>query len=102
MKRKSAPTQDSKPMRVAVIGTGKISDEHVRFICADPRCTPVGVCDLSPSLARYAAACMAAKPAQAWGVVQFTLLRARGRAPSIVEYKDPMHTGPTEAASRTV
>ena len=44
------------PLRVAVIGTGKISEEHLRCLTADRRVNLVGVCDLSPSLARYAAA----------------------------------------------
>lgn len=44
-----------KPLRAAVIGTGKISEEHLRFLGTDPRVALVGVCDLSPSLANYAA-----------------------------------------------
>ena len=42
------------PLRAAVIGTGKISEEHLRFLGTDPRVTLAAVCDLSPSLARYA------------------------------------------------
>lgn len=42
-------------LRAALIGTGKISEEHLKFLSRDARATPVGVCDLSPSLARYAA-----------------------------------------------
>lgn len=49
-------TSDSSVLlRAAVIGTGKISEEHLRFLGADHRVKLVGVCDLSPALARYAA-----------------------------------------------
>ncbi|HZL33987.1 MAG TPA: Gfo/Idh/MocA family oxidoreductase [Tepidisphaeraceae bacterium] len=43
-----------QPLRAAVIGTGKISEEHLRFLAADPRIVLAGVCDLSLSLAKYA------------------------------------------------
>jgi predicted dehydrogenase len=43
-----------RPLRAAVIGTGKISEEHLRFLSASPTVELAGVCDLSPSLARYA------------------------------------------------
>lgn len=42
-------------LRAAVIGTGKISEEHLRFLAQSPRVELAGVCDLSPSLAKYAA-----------------------------------------------
>ena len=45
-----------RALRAAVIGTGKISEEHLRFLAGDARVQLAGVCDLSPSLARYAAA----------------------------------------------
>jgi predicted dehydrogenase len=41
-------------LTAALIGTGKISEEHLRFLTTSPRVRVVGVCDLSPSLARYA------------------------------------------------
>jgi predicted dehydrogenase len=41
-------------LRAAVIGTGKISEEHLRFLTRAPGVSLEGVCDLSPSLARYA------------------------------------------------
>src|SRR4051812_9793301 len=40
-------------LRVGVIGTGKISAEHLKYLCADPRIEVGGVCDLSPALAKY-------------------------------------------------
>jgi predicted dehydrogenase len=47
---KSSPS----PLRAAIIGTGKISEEHLRFLAASPSVELAGVCDLSPSLAKYA------------------------------------------------
>ena len=44
------------PLRAAVIGSGKISEEHLRFLGNSPLVSLVGVCDLSPSLAKYAVA----------------------------------------------
>jgi predicted dehydrogenase len=41
-------------LRAAVIGSGKISEEHLRFLHTSPQASLVGVCDLSPSMARYA------------------------------------------------
>lgn len=41
-------------LRAAVIGTGKISEEHLRFLSTSPAVELAGVCDLSPSLAKYA------------------------------------------------
>jgi predicted dehydrogenase len=43
------------PTHVGVIGTGKISEHHLKFLESDRRLQVVGVCDLSPSLAEYAA-----------------------------------------------
>ncbi len=47
-------TARASRLRVCVIGTGKVSDEHLRFVSASPRTTLEAVCDLSPSLASYA------------------------------------------------
>lgn len=43
-------------LRAAVIGTGKISEEHLRFLSEAPGVELAAVCDLSPSLAKYAVA----------------------------------------------
>lgn len=45
----------SEPMTAAVIGTGKISDEHLRFLSNASTVKLAGVCDLSESMARFAA-----------------------------------------------
>src|SRR5437660_7819319 len=42
-------------LKAAVIGTGKISEEHLRFLRDAEGVDVAGVCDLSPSLAKYAA-----------------------------------------------
>src|SRR5688500_11330516 len=44
-----------RKLRAAVIGSGKISEEHLRFLGGSPNVALAGVCDLSPSLARYGA-----------------------------------------------
>lgn len=45
----------SAKRRVAVIGTGKISEEHLGFLSGRNDLELVGVCDLSPVLARFSA-----------------------------------------------
>jgi predicted dehydrogenase len=42
-------------LKAAVIGTGKISEEHLRFLAESPHVRLVGVCDLSPAMADFAA-----------------------------------------------
>lgn len=49
-------TNGSPRLKAAVIGTGQISEEHLRYLSAAPGVELAGVCDLSPSLARYAIA----------------------------------------------
>ena len=44
-----------KVFRTAVIGTGKISEEHLKFLSRAPGIEMVAVCDLSPSLASFSA-----------------------------------------------
>lgn len=55
----AAPQPASQPLRAAVIGAGRISEEHLRFLReaagTNEMCRPVGVCDLSPAMARFAA-----------------------------------------------
>ncbi len=45
----------SKVLRTGVIGTGAISKEHLTFLQASEKSHLVGVCDLSPAAAHYAA-----------------------------------------------
>jgi predicted dehydrogenase len=45
----------SQTLRAVVVGTGKISEEHLRFLSNSSIVQLAGVCDLSPSLAKYAA-----------------------------------------------
>lgn len=42
-------------LKAAVIGAGLISKEHLRFLAQSEQAKLVGVCDLSPAAARYAA-----------------------------------------------
>lgn len=46
--------EQHKRLKAAVIGTGKISEEHLKFLGGSPLVSLEGVCDLSPSLAQYA------------------------------------------------
>jgi predicted dehydrogenase len=50
----STGTNAGKTLRAAVVGTGKISEEHLRFLAGSAAVELAGVCDLSPSLAKYA------------------------------------------------
>src|SRR4051812_43227387 len=74
-------------LKAAVIGTGKISEEHLRYLSADPGVDLVGVCDLSPSLARYAATRF--KAAAAFSDSAAMLRDAR---PDVVHVLTPPHT----------
>ena len=47
--------QTTSPLKAVVIGTGKISEEHLRFLDTSSLAQLQGVCDLSPAMARYAA-----------------------------------------------
>jgi predicted dehydrogenase len=43
------------PQRAAIVGCGAIATQHLEFLRASPRASLVGVCDLSPATAGYAA-----------------------------------------------
>jgi predicted dehydrogenase len=75
------------PLRAALIGTGKISEEHLKFLRRDARATPVGVCDLSPSLARYAATRFQAGES----FTDYRTMLAQAR-PDVVHVLTPPHT----------
>src|SRR3954469_6031840 len=77
----------ARRLRAAVIGTGKISEEHLRYLTADPGVDLVGVCDLSPSLAKYAATRV--KAAAAFSDSAAMLREAR---PDVVHVLTPPHT----------
>jgi len=76
-----------QPLRAAVIGTGKISEEHLRFLGTDPRVKLVGVCDLSPSLANYAVERFGAE--RAFSDSRQMLAEAK---PDVVHVLTPPHT----------
>jgi predicted dehydrogenase len=48
-------------LRAAVVGTGKISEEHLKFLSGNPDVELLAVCDLSPALAQYSARRFGAK-----------------------------------------
>ena len=72
-----------------VIGTGKVSEEHLRFLKADPRVTLAAVCDLSPSLAKYAVERFGARQAFTDSAQMFAEVR-----PDVVHVLTPPHTHP--------
>jgi predicted dehydrogenase len=74
-------------LRATVIGTGKISEEHLRFLGADPRAKLVGVCDLSPALAQYAASRFKAERAFSSSAEML-----RETQPDVVHVLTPPHT----------
>jgi predicted dehydrogenase len=74
-------------LRAAVIGTGKISHEHLRFLSSAPGVELSGVCDLSPSLANYAVSRFGA--GRAFTNVAEMLTDAR---PDVVHVLTPPHT----------
>lgn len=83
----SGKNDGSPRLRAAVIGTGKISEEHLRFLSADPGVELAAVCDLSPSLANYAVARFGA--GQAFTSAADMLRDAR---PDVVHVLTPAHT----------
>jgi predicted dehydrogenase len=74
-------------VRAAVIGTGKISEEHLRYLRDDPNVVLAGVCDLSPSLAQYAVSRFGAE--RAFTDSRQMLDEAR---PDVVHVLTPPHT----------
>jgi predicted dehydrogenase len=74
-------------LRAAVIGTGKISEEHLRFLGTSPGVALAAVCDLSPSLAKYAVRRFGAQ--QAFTDSARMLAEAR---PDVVHVLTPPHT----------
>lgn len=60
------------PLQSAVIGTGAISEQHLSFLQRSEQAKLVGVCDLSPSAARYSA-------------------QRFGAEASFVDYQDMLH-----------
>lgn len=74
-------------LRTGVIGTGAISKEHLSFLQTSGWTQLVGVCDLSPISARYAAERFEAK--QAFTDYQQMLAEAK---PDVVHVLTPPHT----------
>ena len=77
----------SSPLRAATIGSGKISEEHLKFLRGHRGATLAGVCDLSPALARWTAKQFGA--GEAFTDYREMLARAR---PDVVHVLTPPHT----------
>lgn len=54
MASEQSTIENGPRLRAAVIGTGVISEEHLRYLSTAPGVELAAVCDLSPSLANYA------------------------------------------------
>src|SRR5260221_7295029 len=59
----SAGAARAARLKAAVVGTGKISEEHLKYLRSDPKVELAAVCDLSPALAQYAVARFGARQA---------------------------------------
>ena len=75
------------PLRAATIGSGKISEEHLKFLRAGDPAQLVGVCDLSPALAAWSARQFGA--AAAYTDHRVMLEEAK---PQVVHVLTPPHT----------
>ncbi len=82
---------NTSPLRAAAIGTGKISEEHLKFLTGPGAAAGVsrlvGVCDLSPALARFAAKRFGADDAY----TDYADMLARAK-PDVVHILTPPHT----------
>lgn len=83
----SATTTNRPPLRAAFIGAGKISDEHLRTVTSLDRATVVGVCDLSPAMARF---CAERWGAPSWHTDHRAMLASV--SPNVVHVLTPPHT----------
>jgi predicted dehydrogenase len=79
------------PLRAAAVGTGKISEEHLKFLSGPGAAAGVsrlvGVCDLSPALAGFAAKRFGADDAY----TDYADMLARAK-PDVVHILTPPHT----------
>jgi predicted dehydrogenase len=80
-----------RPLRAVTIGTGKISEEHLKFLGTTGRraglSVVAGVCDLSPAMAKFAAGRFAAEAAY----TDYKTMLAEAR-PDVVHILTPPHT----------
>lgn len=81
-----------RPLRAALIGTGRISEEHLRFLASSPAAELVGVCDLSPAMAEHAASRFPRRDGRRAAIfTDATLLLAELR-PDVVHLLTPAQT----------
>jgi len=74
-------------LKAAVIGAGKISDEHLKYLTQSQRAELLAVCDLSPSLVKYAAGQFQAQEAY----TDFSQMLV-DLSPDVVHILTPPHT----------
>ena len=82
-----SPPAEGRKLKAAVIGTGVISEQHLKYLSSDPLVDLVGVCDLSPSLAKYAASKFGAREAYTDAAAMI-----RQAKPDVVHVLTPPHT----------
>ena len=87
-------TKEGRTLRAAVIGTGKISEEHLRFLTASAAVELAGVCDLSPSLARYAVERFPSAKGRPAAAFTESLTMLEEVRPDVVHVLTPAHTHP--------
>jgi predicted dehydrogenase len=83
----SSTATQPRPIRAAVIGTGVISEAHLKYLSNDPLVDLVGVCDLSPSMGQYAIDRFKAKAAFTDAATMY-----REAQPEVVHVLTPPHT----------
>jgi len=74
-------------LRVAVIGAGKISEEHLAYLSGAAAVQLVGLCDLSPALVAYAVKRFGARR----GYIDYQQMLSHSR-PDVVHVLTPGHT----------
>lgn len=84
---KPGTATSGRTLRAALIGTGVISEQHLKYLSGDPLVDLVGVCDLSPSMAKYAADRFGARKAYTDSAAML-----REAKPDVVHVLTPPHT----------
>lgn len=79
------PSKTGDPLRAAVVGAGRISEQHLGFLQRSPMAELVGVCDANRTLASYMA--------RRFGGAAFTALATmlEATAPDVVHVLTPPH-----------
>src|SRR5580765_1826802 len=81
------PGVSTRVLKAAVVGSGKISEEHLKYLTRDVGVKLVGVCDLSPALAKFSAGKFGSTGAFTDAAAMF-----REAQPDVVHILTPPHT----------